>query len=67
MENVEKIIQVKQGFGDAGCKSFVPRMEMLKKFNSVQLYDKFVITLLNVFKNVVVLNFVVKLKLHIII
>jgi hypothetical protein len=39
VENVEKIIQVKQGLGDAGCKSFVPSMEMLKKFNSVQLYD----------------------------
>ena len=37
--NVEKIIQVKQGLGDGGCKSFVPTAQMLEKFNSVQLYD----------------------------
>lgn len=35
VENVEKMIQVKQGFSEVGCNSFVPSQEMLKKFNSV--------------------------------
>ena len=39
VKNVEKVIQVKQSLGDGGCKSFVPTAEMLKKFNSLQLYD----------------------------
>ena len=39
VENVEKIIQVKQGLSEVGCNSYVPSQKMLTKFNSVQLYD----------------------------